>query len=206
MYAEQVTKVQYAGLLVVILLFGWFGWPTPYTSRTAGNSTIRIHRLTGCMDQAGPDGWQRLPNSSDTCMTPAMRKATADAAAQTAKNEAQKVAFASKHAAGEFLLVDQLLKNATAEPMASIGVFYVHAYNPTPCNLLSMKIQLGGREYESESSVFIAPHQTSSFRFQIYDAENIDYSQPWILESIGYETPGTSNGDPSCAYDAITGE
>lgn len=46
---------------LLLLAFGWFGWPTPYEHYRSGRTPIRVHRLTGKVERLTLNGWQVVP-------------------------------------------------------------------------------------------------------------------------------------------------
>jgi len=57
-----------SALLIVVVLFAWLAWPTPYifTKITSGDMTylLRIHRVSGNVDILRAYGWQQMKPTS----------------------------------------------------------------------------------------------------------------------------------------------
>jgi len=71
----QVKGVKSVVLVMLLLLLGWFVWPTPYIYQSwVGGLLVRIHRLSGGVDVLRGDGWQAMepvPVVSTAAPTPA---------------------------------------------------------------------------------------------------------------------------------------
>ena len=53
-------------LPVLILLFGWFVWPTPYAYTKDGEDLYRVNRFSGVKEISGGDGWQRVMTAEES--------------------------------------------------------------------------------------------------------------------------------------------
>ncbi len=44
--------------VVLLLLVGWFGWPTPYEHYRVGDYVLRVHRISGEVERLTLGGWE----------------------------------------------------------------------------------------------------------------------------------------------------
>lgn len=52
-----------AGIGLLVLVFAWTVWPTPYRYHRFRQTVVRIDRLTGAAEALYRNGWQRLDGS-----------------------------------------------------------------------------------------------------------------------------------------------
>lgn len=50
-----------AGVFALILLFGYYVWPTPWERVKSGRWEYRVHRVNGTVEWLAEDGWHTGP-------------------------------------------------------------------------------------------------------------------------------------------------
>lgn len=204
-----MKPLQYAGLVLILLLFGLLGWPTLYDVQRNSSAGVRTNRVTGCRDYLSVHGtWERQPDLVGRCLTPELIQAAKVRAAQEAAQAAADRQDAARiKQAFPLYLINQMTFTEELSAQATSGLnlldqFGVKVYNSTACELTGLIITLIGLDYRSREldSGRIKPGEVGTFLFSLLDPQEAGSGrQPWNIKLVKYASPGSVEGDPACA-------